>query len=380
MKDQHVIFLPQMGANDEEATIVEWYKKDSDWVNKGEDLCCVETSKAAYDVEADSEGYLTTLAEEGDTVRIAKPLAVLSMQRMHREEVVEWLNKYLPTKELEQSEANFTKKALIIAQRLGIDISVVPPKDGKITEADVEEYAQGRWRIPEHGKDIVDDIYTKNKCEKLLIIGGGDGAVQLLDVLSKVPNQRAAMILDDNPELHGKSIMGVPIEGPISIESAAEMHHAGIFDAAIISVSTSIEFRERVFNEWTKENIPFANVIHPTCVMGANLSIGVGNVILALCHIGPCARIGNNNFLSTYTNIEHHNVLGNHCSFGPGVLTSSSVQIGDRARFGTGIFIEPHISIGSDCIISSGSILVNQIPSNSIVKSKSSYFIRDRKK
>ena len=63
MRDPHIIFLAQIGANDEEATIVEWYKKDSDWANKNEALCLVETSKAVYDVEADSEGYLTHLAK-----------------------------------------------------------------------------------------------------------------------------------------------------------------------------------------------------------------------------------------------------------------------------------------------------------------------------
>ena len=320
------------------------------------------------------------MPREGDSVRIGRPMAVLSAKKIQREEVVEWLNEHLPAGEPERPEAGFTKKALIVAQRLGIDISTVPPKGGggKITEADVEEYAQGRWHSPKQRKNIADDIYTKNKCEKLIIIGGGNGAVQLLDVMSNLANQRAVMIFDDNPKLHGKSIMGVPIEVPVSVESAAEMHNAGKFDAAIISVSTSIEFRERVFNEWTKKNIPFANVIHPTCSIGSNSEIGVGNVVLALCHIGACARIGNNNFFSVYTNIEHHNVIRSHCSFGPGVLTSSSVQIGDRVRCGTGIFIEPHITIGPDCVIASGSILVDHVPSNSIVKSKTINFVKTR--
>ena len=78
--------------------------------------------------------------------------------------------------------------------------------------------------------------------------------------------------------------------------------------------------------------------------------------------------IGNNNFLSAYTNIEHHNILGDHCTFGPGIFTSSRVKIDNHIKFGTGIFIEPGVSIGSDSIVSSGSVLVKNVDEKTIVK------------
>lgn len=91
-----------------------------------------------------------------------------------------------------------------------------------------------------------------------------------------------------------------------------------------------------------------------------------------------CAVIGDNNFLSAYVNIEYHNVLGSHNTFGPGVFTSSRAQIEDWIKFGTGVFIEPGVKIGANSIISFGSILTFDIPENSIVKRHSDLKIQKR--
>ncbi len=58
--------------------------------------------------------------------------------------------------------------------------------------------------------------------------------------------------------------------------------------------------------------------------------------------------------------------------FGPGVKFSGSVTVGDCTRFGAGIFVEPKITIGSNCLVASGAILIKNVPSDSIVRTKMS--------
>jgi acetyltransferase-like isoleucine patch superfamily enzyme len=185
-------------------------------------------------------------------------------------------------------------------------------------------------------------------------------------------------ILDDNAVLHGKQVAGVPILGPIDVERAAGMATAGQFDAAVISISTSIPARARIFEQWKGRGIAFANVIHPSCIVGINVRWGEGNVVMALCHFGACATVGDNNFVSAYCSIEHHCRLGSHCSFGPAVVTSSRVRIGDRVRFGTGIHIEPGIEIGESSVIASGLAIAQHIPPHSLLKAHVGYSIRAR--
>ena len=80
--------------------------------------------------------------------------------------------------------------------------------------------------------------------------------------------------------------------------------------------------------------------------------------------------MGDNNLISAHCDIEHHNHIGSHILFGPGVMTSGDVKIGDLCSLGAGVNIEPHVIIGSDTAIASGSTIIFSIPSNTIIKSE----------
>jgi sugar O-acyltransferase (sialic acid O-acetyltransferase NeuD family) len=385
MTDFLAVRMPQSGPNDATATLVEWNKASGQPVHKGEIVATAETTKSIFEIEAPAGGYLTALAALGDEVAIGAVIAALSAEPVTIEQARAW-GAALETPSVPAAPAGakgWTVKAELLAQRHGIMVADVPAAGERVTEADVQAYLDERRRRPAAAPpaaaaDLVDDRYPQGRIQRLLIVGGGNGAVQILDVLARRAHQRAVAIVDDNAALHGKRIAGVPIVGAIDADRAAELLAAGEFDAAVISVSTSIPFRARVFSEWQARGIPFANVIHPSAVVGMNVQWGAGNVVMALCHIGACAVIGDNNFVSACCSIEHHNVLGSHCSFGPAVVTSSRVRIGDRVRFGTGIFVEPGVEIGADSVIASGLALTQHVPERSLVKAKVGYTIRRR--
>ena len=58
------IKMPQLGMNQDSATIVSWLKNVGDKVTKGEAIFEVETDKATMEVEAQSEGYLSCIQVE----------------------------------------------------------------------------------------------------------------------------------------------------------------------------------------------------------------------------------------------------------------------------------------------------------------------------
>jgi len=373
--------LPQLGVNDTSAKIVEWHTDEEKFVNKGEIICTVETTKSIFDVEAPDSGYCYFLVSPGGEVNSGDIISILTDQKVNKEEL---LNLYRNQKAVEQriddDEIRITEKAKLLALRLNIDISKIKPDNYVINEDAVLKYYESlrSGKIKTEFEDTMDDLFPDNRVERIAIIGAGDGAIQIIDCLNKLSTQKAVMLFDDNKSLHGKKVAGVPIIGNVDYEKISGLFSENEFDKLIISVSTSISFREKAFDNLVKLNVPFTNVIHPSTVIGSNVKIGVGNVILANCHIGACAKISNNNFISAYCSIEHHNELYNHCSFGPGVLTSSKVKIKDRVRFGTGIFIEPHITIGEDSVIGSGAIITKDIPPKTMVKTQINYIMRER--
>ena len=378
--------MSKISANDDNGTIVEWLHTTSQEVNKGQILCMVETTKSIFEIESPSSGYFYPLRSVGEVVEVGVTIGVITDVQVPQEEVIRLLEQEEQARIPEvvipvTGEATLTLKAQLMAKQLGIDPAELPRNGKKITEEDVRNYAETKnTSLPTSRQlmDTVRDRYPEGSIQRIVIIGGGDGAVQVLDVLAKTPGQQAVAILDDNPELRGKKVNGVPVTGGIDIDRIVDLYEQGEFDAAVISISTIIKLRAELFEKLKGRGIPFANVIHPSVVKGMNVKMGEGNIIMAFTHLGACASLGDNNFISAYCSIEHHNEMGNHCSFGPGVITSSRVIFGDQVRCGTGIFIEPKISIGAKSVIGSGCIIWQNVPAGAVLKSKLNFVERSR--
>jgi sugar O-acyltransferase (sialic acid O-acetyltransferase NeuD family) len=225
-------------------------------------------------------------------------------------------------------------------------------------------------------KDTADDLFPVNRRRKLLLVGAGAAAILVLDVVFRCNELMPVGILDDDKKLHGKTIFGVPVLGDVN--RAADLYKDGVYDEVVISISTALVFRRKVFTELREQGIPFANVIDPSSTVHMNVQMGQGNIILGQCRIGPCTIVGDNNFVSAFANIEHHNRLGSHCTFGPVVSTSGLVEIGSSVKFGTGIFIEPFVKVGDESVIASGAILVAPVPPNSLVRTKMNYIVKPK--
>jgi pyruvate dehydrogenase E2 component (dihydrolipoamide acetyltransferase) len=69
------INMPKLSDTMEEGTIVEWKKKSGDPVKSGDVLAEVESDKATFDLEADADGVLQILVEQGVPAKIGAPIA-----------------------------------------------------------------------------------------------------------------------------------------------------------------------------------------------------------------------------------------------------------------------------------------------------------------
>src|SRR3982750_2402883 len=67
--------MPRLSDSMEEGTIVKWLKADGDSVSRGDEIAEIETDKATMTYEADSDGVLSIVAAEGDTLPIGEVIA-----------------------------------------------------------------------------------------------------------------------------------------------------------------------------------------------------------------------------------------------------------------------------------------------------------------
>jgi pyruvate dehydrogenase E2 component (dihydrolipoamide acetyltransferase) len=67
--------MPKLSDTMEEGTIVEWKRKSGDAVKTGDVIAEVESDKATFDLEAEEDGVLTVLVEQGVPAKIGAPIA-----------------------------------------------------------------------------------------------------------------------------------------------------------------------------------------------------------------------------------------------------------------------------------------------------------------
>lgn len=357
------VVIPTPDVNSEHGVVVAWFADNHAWIDANADLAEVETSKAVLEVVAPESGYVLHLAAVKDEIALTSPVAILfdSLDELKAHEA-----KLAAQREaLKASGPRASVKAIQRAEELGVDLSTLDSSH-LITVKDVEAaFASAQ---PVDYSDLPLPLGADAGVQRVLLIGGGLGATQVIDIFAGSATQKAVGVLDDKRDKWGSSVVGVPVVGgPDRLE---QLFKDKTFDAAVIAISTSVAARKKFRELCESLNIPLANAIDPTSKIATGVVMGTGNVICAFCHFGFEARIGDNNFFSAYNSFDHHNVIANDVSTGPGNLTSSRVKLGNQVRLGTGIHIEPGVELGDRVQVASGATIVRSVPADHVVKTK----------
>jgi pyruvate dehydrogenase E2 component (dihydrolipoamide acetyltransferase) len=72
------VIMPKMEMSQETGQVIEWLKKEGEWVEKGEALLSIETDKVTVEVESPASGFLAGIqAQAGETVPVSTVIAHL---------------------------------------------------------------------------------------------------------------------------------------------------------------------------------------------------------------------------------------------------------------------------------------------------------------
>jgi len=354
------VLVPTTDVNSETGLLLTWFAGDRSEVKAGETIAEIETSKAIIEVPAPEAGFLMHAAPEGAEVRLDQPVARLFTD-------INALEAYAQEEQRLRARAagsgpRATAPAHRRAEELGVDLAAIGG-DSLITVEMVEAAAAAAAAAK---IDLPDPLPGTTTLPRIALIGAGLGATQVIDILRTAESGSAVAVVDDDLSRWADEVMGVPVVG--GFERLVKLFGQDTFDAAIISISTSVAARTRLREALAANGIPLANAIDPTARIAAGVTFGTGNVICAFCHFGVGTVVGDNNFLSAFNSYDHHNRLGSDISTGPACATSGLVVLGDRVRLGTGIYVEPHVELGDDVQVASGSVIVTSVPAGHVVK------------
>lgn len=359
------ITIPQEDVNSSSAIIMKWFIKEHQLVEEDQLLCETETTKTVIEITAKRSGIIHIIAQESQEVSFNTPIAYVFETEDEYDTFLSDIKNKVPLKK--ESKRKATKKAIQLALQYGLSLDQFDTNN-IINEKFVRNHLIKSNLLKEDEVIIVrpGDIPIGNK--KVLIIGGGFGAMQVIDILLYDPAVQVVGFVDDDASLKGETIFNTPYIG--TTKDIKNLFHANFFTHAIISISTNIKVRESLYNTCCENGISFVNAICPSVRINRNTIIGTGNVICSNVHIGICSILKDNNFISSNSTIEHHNIIGSHNTWGPSFSTSSRVKIGNNNKFGMNISMQPGISVGNNCFIASGSVLIKTVPTGYSVKTQ----------
>lgn len=165
-------------------------------------------------------------------------------------------------------------------------------------------------------------------------------------------------VLDDDSRLHGSTVCGIPVLGPLTM--ASELPGDVEFIFGIGSHRTRLE-RFEILERAGVDRRRFPPVIHESASVLPGAQIGFGTIIHPGVVIGQDALLHGFNLVFPNSIVASRNVLSSFAMVTSLVALTDRVQIGFSAFIGTGAAIAEGVSIGMGSSVSMGSVVYRDV-------------------
>ncbi len=126
----------------------------------------------------------------------------------------------------------------------------------------------------------------------------------------------------------------------------------------IIAIGNN-DIRKRIAETYSDLN--YYTAIHPTAVIGENVSIGAGTVVMANAVINPAVSIGKHCIINTAAVVEHDNILESYVHISPKAVLCGTVIVEERVHIGAAAVVKNNLSIAAGTLIGVGAAVVKNI-------------------
>jgi sugar O-acyltransferase (sialic acid O-acetyltransferase NeuD family) len=203
----------------------------------------------------------------------------------------------------------------------------------------------------------------------IIILGTGGNCIDILDTLDDCNLDAAANLyrcvgfLDDDQASWGKEVHGVPVLGPLD---AAEGFPSASFVNGIGSPA-NFWHKQRII---AKTKLPlerFATIVHPTASVSRLARLAPGTVVFQNATITSNVEVKQHVIVLPNSIISHDSTVYEFTCIAGGVCISGGVTVGRSCYLGSNCSVINGAEIGDFCLIGMGSVVVRDVPPNSVV-------------
>ena len=193
---------------------------------------------------------------------------------------------------------------------------------------------------------------------KIVIIGAGDLGKQVLHYTLLSNSQKVVGFFDDYKNV-GDSFCGLPILG--NLKDIETVYSQSTFEQLFIAIGYKhLKFKKEVFLSF-KSKIPFASIIHPSCIIDKSVEIGEGCIIYAGSVLDMNVKIKDNVLINLNSTIAHDSLIGAHSFVSPSVSIAGFVSIGEQCIIGINTTVIDGVNIINNVQTGGGTVVIKEI-------------------
>ncbi|MER7561394.1 acetyltransferase [Streptomyces sp. NPDC097941] len=192
----------------------------------------------------------------------------------------------------------------------------------------------------------------------LVIVGAGGFARETAQAVADTGAFELLGHLDDNADLHGTDVAGVPVLGGCDL--IHELPEARV----VICVGNPRDYaaRARLVRRLALPEERYATVVHPSAVVSADSGIGPGSVLLAHCVLTAAVRVGAHVAVMPQVVLTHDDVVEDYATLTSGVRLGGGVRLERGAYVGSGALVREGATVGAWSQIGMGSAVLDDVP------------------
>jgi sugar O-acyltransferase (sialic acid O-acetyltransferase NeuD family) len=191
--------------------------------------------------------------------------------------------------------------------------------------------------------------------QRIVGLGAGTHAKSVLEAIRSAGAFEVVALVDDDPELAGSELLGVPITGTLKGHDAA---HAFLGVGGIGDTGP----RRRAAERLLAEGFELPPILHATAAVSPWATLGRGAQVLATAVVNAEATLGDGVLINTAGVVEHDCAIGDYAHVAPNATLGGGAVVGAHAHVGMGAVVIEGKRIGASAFVAAGAVVVADVP------------------
>lgn len=205
---------------------------------------------------------------------------------------------------------------------------------------------------------------------RVVIYGAGNVGRMVAYILSYDAAIQVVAAVDDNPDMWGKEVRGVPVIG--GRDKLPALLADGV-TGAICAIGDN-KARGDLSAALADMGFEIINAIHPTANISTDVRMGKGNIVAAGVTLFVNPVIGDNVYFDAGAIVSHDTVIGDNALISTGVTIGARIDIGRNVLVGLGASVmtpkwgqSARLRVGDNAVIGIGAVVIDDVPDNAVV-------------